>query len=245
MALNGKIENLIIEFDKKFGAVNPVSTFYRFLRLSNFLYQNIWDENSVREFKTSLENFHSILFSNTKKKNFDYSIEAIDGKIYYKFPRNKFDDLYKEFICNYENDFSSNLLFDFNHRFLHNRFIYIIDSELRFNYYLKPQPMDNFLIGNKDVKIFPFHPMLAIQSDLKVFCAGELSFYWKKEDEYPIALYINNISGHYMPTTVSSDELNITIRKILKLPNSCSIISFTNEGVKISGKLKDKLKLNE
>lgn len=242
MALNERLEKLIIESDLKFDKINPVSTFYRFLRLCNYLYEDVWNEKSKIEFEKTYNDFHSILFYSSRKKDFDYSEISKSGQVFYQFPKKKFNNLYKEHIDKYKDDCHSNISFDNNHKHLHNRFIYIIDSKLKFNYYRIPQPIDNFVIGNKDVTAFPFHPMLAINTELKVFCAGEISFFWKKHNKYPNIVFLNNISGHYKPTLISPKKLNETSREILKLPKTTSIVCFTNLGIEISGSLKTKLK---
>lgn len=90
---------------------------------------------------------------------------------------------------------------------VYSKFIYIIGPNGEWRHFNTPQPMSVSIAGRRNADLFPFHPFLAREFGFDVSAAGEFSLIWPKAEKFPFALYLNNISGHYLPKTLRAMDL--------------------------------------
>lgn len=153
----------------------------------------------------------------------------------YCFPRRHYSVDYANAYKRFKGAFRSRLRFSRHKRFLTNRFIYVVTPGGTLVYYSRPQPLSVALVGNKDQSKFPFHPVLAQKTKLKVKVSGEIAFRWRLGDRTPRDVYASNISGHYLPKEWTCRELNGLLRNVLRLEKSCSLVTLANDGVCVTG----------
>lgn len=236
-----EIEKCIDQTIKSLGHLNPVLTQYYYIKLSYLIQSRGKDDAFFPMIVETIETIENFIFSINKISILDKWIPSTDLRVIPDLDYSFYKDYYKKHYLKYLDIYKLNI----SDRFVKNgygqdlldRFIYVIGGNGEFRYYNKPQPVKMGIVANKDIDIFPFHPILAHDFDLKISVAGEICFMWPLNSVEPDVIMINNRSGHYMPVDWKCKDLSLLIRRVMNLNDTVSVISFTNDGACVSGRL--------
>lgn len=221
---------------KEHGSKNPLVTHYYFLWLTYRLHEwNIGNRQWRRSVGLLLKKYAYLHYGKDQLFAVDANTKSESRSYSYSFPKDYFFKNYETFIVRHKPYISSKLAFSVDHRYLFNRFIFVIGENHEWFYYTKPFSTLESLVGNRNIERYPYHPLLSVDLGLTVSVAGEVSFLWNDKEEYPSLVIVTNWSGHFLPVDWSAIDLNISVRKSLNLPDCSTIFSVANDGVGISG----------
>lgn len=243
MALNGERDCVIAILDaeilwseQQFGSKNPLVTHLVQTKLAVLVRQLLAGEQAVGVMILgAIARLCDLQFGVTTVK-LGLSASCSNLKTY-SFSQRHFEHVYADTGTIWRKRIASSLLWSDAHDGLQERFIYVIGPAGEWRYYPYPQPLEVSVTRRGDPKVFPFHPMLALDFDLEVSVAGEIAFQWKQGDQFPEAAYVNNISGHFKPDEWSAAELDRALRRSLGLPATTGVIAIANDGAHVSGRL--------
>lgn len=238
-----RVRELLNQANATFGPRNTASGLYRLLELHVLLYEDCWTSERVEKFTQAFWRLHWSMYDSSPKGLDNVGLHH-SGRIFYGFDRKYFAEHYEKFCAQYSKLITRRVQYVPSHGFLHNRFVYTVNIDYTWKYFPIPQPISNFLLGNKDASAFPMHPFLATDTNLDVFAAGEISFYWLPADDHPRIVLLNNISGHYRPTKLHPEDLVHLVKTIHEWSDDISIIGITNRGGHIAGTLGNVIRLN-
>ena len=228
-----QIDACLAEARHRHGYASPLAAYYLQIRLAALLESSDVGECAV-EIAATLRELGSLLFQ-TRRFLSGAAPAAFPQAI--AFPENAYAQHYARFASAHRTKVAAGLQWTPEHRSLFHRFIYAVGPRGQFRYFTEPQSIEISITKRNDPARFPFHPMLAVDFDLKVLVAGEISFVWPAASYQPVRVYANNVSGHYKPSAWTASALDACLRRALLLDDSVDMITIANDGARISGPL--------
>ena len=110
--------------------------------------------------------------------------------------------------------------------------MYVIDARGELQWHATPVDLQRTIKGKKKGDDTLVHPMLSAHTNFEVKVAGEFSIL-SSPNSSSLAIYIDNMSGHFKPYKVKSSDLLQYTKEVFKksLPNLKHAITFSfNEG---------------
>jgi hypothetical protein len=235
--LLSRLDREIAQAKVRFGPKNPLLTFLIQAKLAVFVRDACTGESVARAALIEVIALLSELQFDVSTVKIGISQPPLPQIAAYEFPRRDFDQNYADTVQLWRESVLSKPRWSLEHEGLQARFIYVIGPKGEWRYFPVPQPIDLCITRRNDSRVFPFHPMLALDFDLCVAVAGEISFHWQRGSASPQAIYVNNVSGHFRPDGWSAIALDALVRSSLGLPKCTSVIAVANDGAHVTGRL--------
>lgn len=141
-----------------------------------------------------------------------------------------YEEEYEDLWSEYESELSKSTKSFRGNINPYEKYIYVVGRGSKWRHLTAPQPIEVSVSGRRNPEKYPFHPFLSREFNHDVIAAGEISVIWNKSNPSPDMIYINNISGHFKPSWITSDDLYSIAEQIFPYTRKSRVMSICNNG---------------